>query len=280
MNFWDVMQRRGNVPLPPDQVPGVEGVGTVIEVGPNADAGLLGTRVAWSKVPSSYSTIVQGPADLFLPVPAEVTDASAAGALMQGITAQYLAEATTDLSPGNFAVVLAAAGGVGSLLVQYLRARGVHVIGVVGNEAKRAAAVTAGADHVLVDSDDLASEVRAIAPVGVEAVFDANGGDVSRLFALLRTRGIVVLSGASSGVITPIEAGALAAGSFYVTRTAGRDYAAAPGEWWERAHDVMTRVADGRLQVMVGGILGLAEASEAHERLENRLTTGKLLLAP
>ena len=279
VNFWDVMQRRGDVPLPADRVPGVEGVGVVTAVGPDADPSLMGARVAWSKVPSSYASVVQGPQASFITVPDDVTDEAAAGALMQGVTAQYLATDTTSLGAGQSAVVTAAAGGVGGLLTQYLRARGVEVIAVVGSAAKRESALSTGADHVLVDSQSLVADARAIAPQGVDAVFDANGDDVSRLFGMLRPRGICVLYGAAGAPIAPLDPGTLTAGSFYVTRTAGRDYAASPGEWTARALDVMSRVADGSLVVRISETLPLSSAADAHRRMEDRMTTGKVLLA-
>lgn len=275
VNFWDVMQRRGDVPLPADGVPGVEGVGIIEAVGEGVTSELIGQRVVWSKVPSSYATHVQAPAQMFVPVPDSVTDEAAAAVLMQGVTAQYLATSTTDLQSGDVAVITAAAGGVGQLLTQFLTARGVTVIGVVGSTGK---AASARSRHTIVDSPDLVSDVRAIAPQGAAAVFDAAGGDSSRFFAMLRPRGICVLYGAAGGPIAPIAAGDLASGSFYVTRTAGRDYAAAPGEWAGRAADVMQRAQRGELVADVSAVLPLAEAADAHRRLESRATTGKTLL--
>lgn len=279
VNFWDVMQRRGDVPIGPDGIPGVEGVGTVIACGPDVPRSLLGTRVVWSRISGSYTDLVQGPSDAIVPVPDDITDEVAAAVLMQGITAQYLAESTTNLRVGQSALVTAAAGGVGSLLTQFLRTRGVEVIGVVGSEAKAATAAALGA-RVLVDSPDLPEEVRAIAPDGVDAVFDAGGGEVDRLIALLARRGICALYGSASGAIAPIDPGVLAAGSRYLTRTAGRDYAVTPQEWRERADDVLTRVATGTLVPAAIEILPLDEAVEAHRRLEGRATVGKLLLEP
>lgn len=279
VNFWDVMQRRGNVPLPPDHVPGVEGSGVVIEIGDDVPASMVGTRVAWSRVPSSYSTVAQGPMSSFIPLPDAVSDTTAASVLMQGITAQYLAESTTDLQAGDTALVMAAAGGVGSLLTQFLLARGVQVIGVVSSQEKVAAAESAGS-RALVDSDQLADDVTAMAPDGVDAVFDANGGDVNRLISLVGRRGICVLYGSASGTINSIDPGLLANGSRYLTRTAGRDYAATLDEWRERADDVLSRAAAGTLAPVAVDVLDLKEAPEAHRRLESRRTTGKLLLKP
>ena len=275
VNFWDVMQRRGDVPLPADGVPGVEGIGIVESVGDGVSVDLLGKRVVWSKVNSSYSSHVQGAAESFVPVPDSLSDIAAAGVLMQGVTAQYLATDTTDLQPGDIALVTAAAGGVGLLLTQCLQARGVDVIGMVSSSTK---AVATRSDHTLIDSENLNREVRSLAPSGVAAVFDASGGDASRFFTMLRPRGICVLYGAAGGPISPIAPGDLGAGSFYVTRTAGRDYAAAPGEWLARAQDVMALAATGQLVADVSEVLPLANAAEAHRRLEGRATTGKILL--
>lgn len=276
VNFWDVMQRRGAVPLPPDRIPGVEGVGVVEEVGDGV-ALTPGTRVAWSKVPSSYANVVVAPASNVVAVPDALSDEQAAGLIMQGVTAEYLSNATTSLGSGDTAVVTAAAGGVGRLLTLMLRARGVHVIGVVGSEPKRAVAV---ADDVLVESADTVASVRALAPSGVQAVFDAAGGDVSPLFGMLAPRGIAVLYGAAGGPVSDIPAGLLASGSFYVTRTAGRDYTAAPGEWEARVAAVFAAAVSGTLTACISRVAALDEAADVHRALESRATTGKILLRP
>lgn len=276
VNFWDVMQRRGDVPLPADGVPGVEGVGVVEEIGPGVDLA-PGTRVAWSKVPSSYASAVLAPAAALVPVPDGIPDDQAAGLLMQGVTAEYLSASTTALGPGDTAVVTAAAGGVGRLLTMMLRARGVRVIGVVGSEHKRAAAV---AEEVVVASEGTVAAVRALCTPGVQAVFDASGGDASPLFGMLAPRGMLVLYGAAGGPVHDIPAGALAAGSFYVTRTAGRDYAAAPGEWDRRAASVLGAAAEGRISIDISRIAPLADAADVHAALQSRSTTGKILLRP
>jgi NADPH2:quinone reductase len=269
------MQRRGDVPLPADGVPGVEGVGIVESVGDGVSTDLVGQRVVWSKVNSSYASHVQAAAEFFVPVPDSLSDFAAAGILMQGVTAQYLATSTTDLQPGDVALVTAAAGGVGLLLTQFLQSRGTEVIGVVGSSPKVDATRS---NHTLIDSKNLLGEVRTLAPGGVAAVFDAAGGDASRYFAMLRPRGICVLYGAAGGPISPIAPSDLGAGSFYLTRTAGRDYASAPDEWLARAQDVMGRAAAGELVADVSEVLPLANAADAHRRLEARESTGKILL--
>lgn len=276
VNFWDVMQRRGAVPLPADRIPGVEGVGTIEEVGDGVSLA-PGTRVAWSRVPSSYATVLVAPASSVVAVPDSLPDEQAAGLIMQGVTAEYLSSATTSLGPGDTAVVTAAAGGVGRLLTLMLRARGVRVIGVVGSERKRAVAV---ADSVITESADTVADVRALEPAGVQAVFDAAGGDVSPLFGMLAPRGIAVLYGAAGGPVGDIPAGVLASGSFYVTRTAGRDYTSAPGEWEARVSAVFSAAVAGELTADISRVAALDEAADVHRALESRATTGKILLRP
>lgn len=279
VNFWDVMQRRGVVPLSDRSVPGVEGVGQIVEVGEGVDPSRVGQRVVWSKVAGSYATQVVAAETSFVPVPEALADEDAARILMQGVTAQYLAEDTWPLGQDDVAVVHAAAGGVGSLLTQFLKARGVRVIGVVSRPAKRQAALDAGADDVVVDSDDYVADVRRISPDGVSAVFDANGGpQAGRSVDVLRTRGALVLYGAANGPVPEFDLGRLGAGSFYVTRTAGRDYARTPEEWRARADDVLARAAAGQLRAADGGAWALADAADAHRLLESRESTGKLLL--
>ena len=282
VNFWDVMQRTGAVPLPPSGIPGVEGVGVVDAAGDGAPAELVGRRVAWSKVNGSYAGAVVGAADWFLPVPDDVSDEQAAGLLMQGVTAQYLATDTAPLRAGDAAVVLAAAGGVGTLLTQLLVAAGVRVVGIVGSPAKADAARAAGASEVLVDDgEDLAAAVRAAVPEGVAAVFDGNGGPpAARALDMLRPRGWLVLVGTAAGALPDLPAGALGAGSFVVTRTAGKHFAGDPAAWRPRAEDVLARARAGALTVAPVTVLPLAEAAEAHRLMESRSSVGKLLLRP
>lgn len=279
VNFWDVMQRKGIVPIGDASIPGVEGVGVITEVGADVPAERVGERVVWSKNNSSYASEVVGPAWSFVAVPDGLSDEDAARVLMQGVTAQYLAESTWPLDSGSIAVVQAAAGGVGSLLTQFLKARGARVIGVVSREEKAAAAKEAGADDVVVMSDSFVDDVKALAPDGVDVVFDANGG-AEALWGVdvLRARGALVLYGAANGPTPEFDLGRLGAGSLYVTRTAGRDYAQTPEEWRLRADDVLSRAAAGSLKALAGGVWSLEEAAEAHTFLESRKSTGKLLL--
>lgn len=279
VNFWDVMQRKGIVGMDAT-TPGVEGVGEIIEVGEGVEPTRLGERVVWSKVGSSYAAEVVGPAGSFVAVPETLADEDAARLLMQGVTAQYLCEDTWPMGSGDTAVVHAAAGGVGSLLTQFLKARGVRVIGVVSREEKRQTSLDAGADEVVVDSDTYIDDVRALEPNGVAAVFDANGGaEAVRGLDVLRTRGALVLYGAANGPVPEVDLGRLGRGSLYVTRTAGGDYARTPAEWRARADDVLARAAAGLLKAIPGGVWPLADAAEVHRLLDSRESVGKMLLS-
>lgn len=279
VNFWDVMQRKGAVPLSEHSVPGVEGVGEIVEAGPGVPAKRVGERVGWSKIPGSYAEEVVGDADWFVRLPADLPDTVAARLIMQGVTAQYLAESAWPLGSGEVAIVHAAAGGVGTLLTQFLTARNARVIGVVSREEKVAAAKEAGADNVVVMSDSFVDDVRGLVPDGVHAVFDANGGPESLWgFDVLRPRGALVLYGTANGAIPALDPARLAAGSFFVTRTAGRNYAQTRQEWRSRVDDLLARATAGRLSALDGGTWTLEQAAQVHQHLESRNSTGKLML--
>lgn len=188
VNFWEVMQRRGLVPPPASGVPGTEGAGT--EVGAGVNGLRPGTRVAWSKVPGSYSSEVIGPADAFTVIPDELDDDAAASVLFQRATAAYLAQETWQVQKGDPVVVTAASGGVGLLLTQLLAARGAHVVGVISSMTKADAVIhSGGASHVLTYAASIAARVRDLYPDGVAAVYDAIGSGVAEpLVGALRAR--------------------------------------------------------------------------------------------
>lgn len=281
VNFWEVMQRRGKVPIPPDRVPGSEGVGVVVSVGPDVAGLVPGQRVAWSRASGSFSSELTVPAASLVAVPEGVSDEAAAALLFQGLTAQYLAHETWPLTSGDIAVVTAAAGGVGQLLTQLLVASGAQVIGVASSEAKLAAAHAAGAWQALTYGDALPQQVRDLAPDGVSAVYDAVGAGVAELLlATLRPRGAMVLYGSASGQDAEISAGALGAGSFYLTRTAGRDYLGDADRIRAKSAELLSLVANGYLTPSVGAVYPLTSAGEALDELESRKTVGKILLRP
>lgn len=284
VNWWDVMQRLGQVPTGPSAVPGVEGLGRVVEVGAGVDPTRVGEWVAWSKVGGSHAEHVVGDGDWFFPVGhlrSRVPDEQLAGLLMQGVTAQYLATDTAPLRTGDTAVVTAAAGGVGALLTQLLVARGVTVLGVVGSPRKVEAAHTAGASSVLVAGPDLVGRLKEVAAEGVAAVFDGNGG-ASALDAIdvLAPRGWTVLYGTAAGPLPMVDPALLGRGSTVFTRVAGRHFAGDPVSWRARAVDVLDKAVRGDLQVVVSEVQPLDEAAALLDRFEARSTTGKLLLRP
>ncbi|MCW2756677.1 MAG: hypothetical protein JWO46_423 [Nocardioidaceae bacterium] len=279
VNFWEVMQLRGKVPLPANGVPGSEGSGVILEVGPAVTGLASGTRVAWSKVPGSYADEVVGPATSFVAVPADVGDDTAAALLFQGLTAAYLAHETWPTRPGDVAVVTAAAGGVGVLLTQHLVASGASVIGAVSSAHKVAAAQEAGASHVLLYGDTLADDVRALAPGGVAVVYDAVGAGVAEpLIATLRPRGALVLYGSASGQEADVSARDLGAGSYFLTRTAGRDYLGDAEQVRSASARLLDLAAAGTLRPLVGATYALADVQHAWDDLGSRASVGKLLL--
>ena len=280
VNFWDIMQRRGEVPAPPNGILGGEGSGRVIAIADDVRALEVGDKVAWSKVKGSYAEEVQSSHEWFVPVPQGVSMAQAAASLGNGTTAWYLSEEACPLTPGSTALVLSAAGGVGHLLSQLLTARGVSVIGLVSTEEKRQFAASQGIHAVLVDSPSLADEVFAVQPAGCNAVFDANGGPHAlRDLALLAPKGHVVYYGTASGPLPSLDLALLSNGSLTVSRVRGQDFLGRASDWRTAAHNVLLRIATSELRVHVDQILPLGDAPAQHARLESRASMGKLLLS-
>lgn len=285
VNFIDIYQRSGAYPLPLPFVAGSEGSGTVAEIGEGVEGLASGDRVAWAMVPGTgYAEQVVVPAVKLVPVPEGVELATAAAAMLQGMTAHYLVNSTFEARQGQTALVTAAAGGVGLLLCQMLREKGVRVIGTVGSAEKGELAKAHGADEVvLYREEDLVETVeRLTSQEGVDVVYDGVGKDTFEAgLTLLRPRGMMVLFGAASGPVDPVDPQSLnAGGSLFLTRPSLAHYAADREELLWRAGDVLGAVADDRLQIRVGGRYPLAGAQQAHEDLEGGRTTGKLLLLP
>jgi NADPH2:quinone reductase len=276
VNFRDVYEREGTPPYttPPPAVIGVEGAGTVVGTG---------ERVAWLDVPASYAGRIAAPRDRLVPVPDGVTADVAAAVLLQGCTAQYLATDSYRVFEGDWAVVHSAAGGVGLLLTQLVRVAGGHVLATTSTEEKAELARTAGADEVVVGYGGFAERVRDLSGgEGAAVVYDGVGRTTfSAGLSALRPTGRMILFGAASGQPEPLELAKLAAhGSLYVQRPTLVTYVRTPQMLRERAGAVLDLVAAGRLDVRIGGRYPLAEARRAHEDLEARRTTGKLLLLP
>jgi NADPH2:quinone reductase len=281
VNYRDIYERAGVGASPGDTplVAGVEGAGTVREVGEGVDEFTPGDRVAWLDAPGSYAELVSVDASRAVPVPDGVSDEHAAAAMMQGITAQYLCSSTYPVRAGDTVLVHAAAGGVGLLLTQMVKLREGRVIGTTSTREKASLAREAGADEVI-GYDDFALRVKDLTGgEGVPAVFDGVGrATFDGSLASLRPRGYMVLSGSASGPAPPVDPARLNAGSLYLTRPALKHYTASREELVERAGAVFSVIADGRLEVRIGGRYPLQEARRAHEDLEGRRTTGKLLL--
>jgi NADPH2:quinone reductase len=285
VNFIDVYQRQGVYPVPTPFVSGSEGAGTVVAAGEGVQGLAAGDRVAWGEGLGAGATVVNRQAERLVPVPDGVDLDVAAAAMLQGMTAHYLVNATYAVGPGTTALVHAAAGGVGQLLVQMIKAKGGRVIATAGSEAKLAIARGLGADAAIdyTDTDDLAAEVRkANGDKGVDVAYDGVGqATFDASLASLRMRGMMVLFGASSGQVPPFAIQRLnAGGSLFLTRPTLGHYVASRMELLERGTSVLGDIASGTLKVEIGGRYPLEEAATAYDDLEARRTTGKLLLIP
>lgn len=289
VNFIDTYRRAGVYPTDFPHVPGSEGAGTVREVGPGADGFAVGERVAWAEAPGSYAERVVVAADRALPVPEAVDLRTAAALPLQGMTAHYLLTSTFAVRSGQTVLLTAAAGGVGLLLTQLATARGARVIGTVGSREKEVLARQAGAAEVIryTELDDLTAQLPAIVREltdgeGVDVAYDGVGKDTfDASLASVRIRGMLVLFGGASGQVPPFDLQRLnRAGSLFVTRPTLAHYTRTREELLWRGEEVFSAVAAGSLDVRVGATYPLGEAREAHEALEGRATTGKVLLLP
>jgi len=284
VNFIDVYFRTGLYPRPLPFVAGLEGAGVVEAVGAGVAGLAPGDRVAWASAPGSYARHVIAPAAQLVRVPDAVPLDVAAASMLQGMTAHYLVHGCRTTRPDDVALVHAAAGGVGLLLIQMLVAAGARVIGTCSSEEKEKLARAAGAAHVVrYDRQDFAEEVRRIgAGRGCDVVYDSVGRSTFEgSLRSLRPRGLLVLFGQSSGPVPPFDLGRLnALGSLFVTRPSLAHYTADRAELELRAGAVLDAVGAGRLAVRIGARFPLAEAAAAHRALEGRRTTGKVLLVP
>ncbi len=262
---------------------GLEGAGTVEAVGDGVDLE-VGDRVAWSSVPGSYAEEVLAPAAMLVRIPDGVATDVAAASMLQGMTAHYLVHGTRETRPGDVALVHAAAGGVGLLLTQLLKAAGATVLATCSTAAKAELARGAGADHVIrYDEEDFAARARELTEGrGADVVYDAVGQSTFEgSLASLRPRGLLVLYGQASGKVPPLDLQQLNdRGSLFVTRPSLLHYTSSREELELRAGAVLDAVAAGALDVRIGARFGLGEAAEAHRALEGRRTTGKVLLIP
>jgi NADPH2:quinone reductase len=284
VNFIDTYFRSGAYPRPLPFALGLEGAGRVEAVGAGAHGFAVGDRVAWASAPGSYADAVVAPAAMVVHVPDGVDDDVAAAALLQGMTAHYLVYAIRPPEPGAWALVHAAAGGTGSLLVQTAKRAGLRVIGTCGSAAKAELVEAAGADRVIrYDEVDFVAAARdATGGRGVDVVYDGVGqATFDGSLACLRPRGLLAIFGQASGAVPPFDLQRLnAGGSLVVTRPSLAHFVATREELELRAGAVLGAIAAGALRVRIGARFPLDRAADAHRALEGRGTTGKVLLVP
>jgi len=284
VNFIDVYYREGRYKAPLPFVLGQEGAGVVTAVGTEVKSVKVGDRVAWTAQLGSYAEYAAVPADRLVPIPPGVSDHEAAAAMLQGMTAQYLSHDTYPLKKGETALVHAAAGGVGLLLVQMAHNIGARVIATVSTEDKAKLARGAGADEVILYTQaDFETETKRLTGgKGVDVVYDSVGKTTfDKGLNILRPRGMMVLYGGSSGAVPPFDLIVLTQkGSLFLTRPSLGNYISTREELVARSGAVFSMITAGRLKLRIEHTYPLAEAQRAQSDLEGRKTTGKLLLIP
>jgi NADPH2:quinone reductase len=284
VNFLDVYVRTGLYKTDLPFTPGMEGSGVVESVGPGVTTVQPGDRVAYAIVRGSYSEYAIVPAAQLVKLPDHVDFSTAAAAMLQGMTAHYLTHSTFALKKGDTALVHAAAGGAGGLVVQMAKMLGATVFGTAGSAEKAAIAKQAGADEVIVyTQQDFVAEVKRFTNGrGVDVIFDSVGvSTFLKGLDVIRPRGMMVLFGQSSGAVAPFDPSILnGKGSLFLTRPTLAHYAASREELEWRAGDVLKWIDEGKLRLRIDRTYPLAQAADAHRDLEGRKTAGKLILIP
>ena len=284
LNYIDVYHRTGlypsvNMPF----TPGMEGAGVVEAVGPDVTEVKVGDRVAYAMHQGSYSEVAIVPSGVLVPLPDSLDTQSGAAAMLQGMTAHYLTHSTYPLSTGDTALVHAAAGGVGLLLIQMAKTLGARVLGTVSTPEKAQLAKEAGADEVILYTQtDFEAEVKRLTDGGgVDVVYDSVAKTTfDKSLNCLRPRGYLALFGQSSGPVPPFDLARLSRGSLFITRPGLGHHAANREELMERAGDLFEWIAAGTLKLRIDRTFPLQDAADAHRALEGRQTTGKVLLIP
>ncbi len=284
VNFIDVYNREGRYKVPLPFVPGQEGAGTVEAVGSEVRNVSVGDRVAYTSILGSYAEYAAVPADRLVKVPDGVSDREAAATMLQGMTAHYLSHDTFPVKKGDTALIHAAAGGVGLLLVQMAHNIGARILATVSTAVKAKLAREAGADEIIfyTQSDFEAETKRLTGTRGVDVVYDSVGKTTfEKGLNILRPRGMMVLYGGSSGAVPPFDPITLTGkGSLFLTRPSLQHYIITRQELEQRSAAVFSMIGEGKLKLRIEHIYPLAEAQQAHRDLEERKTTGKLLLIP
>jgi NADPH2:quinone reductase len=282
VNFVDVYFRTGLYKADAPVRLGSEGAGTVEAIGSGVTEVAVGDRVAWAMIRGSYAEQAVVPAAMLVPIPDDIDFVTAAGILLQGMTAHYLTQSTFPLKPGDACLVHAAAGGTGALIAQMAHAAGARVFGTVSTDAKAAIAKAAHVDHVIhYTTEDFAAEVKRLTDGrGVDVVYDSVGqATFERSLNSLRPRGTLALFGQSSGPVPPFDPTILnAKGSLYLTRPSLAHYIATRDELLWRARDVFGGLQSGALTFRLQQTFPLAQAADAHRLLEGRGTMGKVVL--
>ena len=281
VNYMDVIARTGaNNPTLP-LIPGGEGSGIVVKVGEGVSEVAVGDRVAYTGAGMSYAEKVCVPSWRLVKVPDGMDIEVGAAAMLQGMTAHYLAHSTYALNSGDTALVHSGAGGVGLLLIQMAKMAGAQVITTVSTDGKAEIAKGAGADHAILYADFAAEVMKFTNDKGVEVVYDAVGADTFEgSVASLAPRGLLALYGQASGPVPPIALSVLNPKSLFLTRPSLGSYTATRAELDQRAGELLGWVASGKLNIKVHGRYALKDAADAHRELQGRLTSGKLLLIP
>jgi NADPH2:quinone reductase len=284
VNSIDAQFRDGRLRTPLPFIPGQEGAGVVTAVGPQSKLAKVGDRVAWSGTLGSYAEYIATPEEHLVPVPKAISDEQATSAMVHGLTAHYLVNDAHKLKAGETALVHAAAGGVGLLVVQLAHAIGARVIGTVSSDEKAQLAREAGADEVMVfTNQDFEAEVKRLTDGrGVDVVYDGVGkATFEKNLNVMRLRGMLVIYGMSSGAVPPVDPAKLSEkGSLYIARTTLAHFTATREELLARTSALFGMIADGKLHLRVAKKYPMAQAAQAHRDLEGRQLAGKLLLVP
>jgi len=283
VNFIDTYHRTGFYKLPLPLTPGSEGAGVVEEVGEGVTEVKKGDRVAYAMARGSYAEYAAVPAEMLVPIPDGIDFKTAAATMLHGMTAHYLAVSTYPLKKGDSALIHAAAGGIGGLLVQVAKMRGARVFGTVSTEEKAKIARAHGADEVIRYTEkDFESEVMRLTDgKGVNVVYDSVGNTTfDKSLNCVTRRGLLALFGQSSGPVPPFDPLRLAKNGTYLTRPSLGHYIADHQELLWRAGEVLGWIAAGQLRLRIDREIPLRDAAEAHRLLEARKTMGKLLLKP
>jgi NADPH:quinone reductase len=283
VNFIDIYQRRGLYHLQLPFTPGNEGAGTVTAVGADVRHLQPGDRVAYAMVPGAYAEYARVPGSKLVRLPDDVDTKTSAAIMLQGLTAQYLTRSTVAIRPGSTMAVLAAAGGLGLLLVQVGKHLGARVIGLTSTAEKAKQVEAAGADAVVLSTrPDYDSELRSLTDGrGVDVIYDSVGRDtIDRSLDSLRPRGYFVLVGQASGTVPPIDVQRIASRSLYFTRPGLAHHIATHEELSTRATELFDWLRNKVFRVQIDRTFPLAKAADAHRRLESRESVGKILLEP